>query len=360
MPAKTALDPRVLEHLADLVSAAERGRTDGMERKPDLLQRQEAELMDRLAELGGRGIKQEDVVFEGTRFVIPEKVSLSEAVKFLGDRHLQEDKPTNFSRVFPYRPWDGAHATQAALRKAFGVMGAKSTFGMFGQEHPPELHTINVGPGQQEQVPWGALTLPILPGATIYLGSANHAEFGVLFSITVEAPRKYRHQIEGIFKLVEEELKVASIYKGKAIDGKSMPDFLDLKGVDPRQVIYSDEAIAQLDASVWSMLEHTDVMRRLGVPLKRSVLLEGPYGTGKTLAAYLTAQKAVANGWTFLMCRPGRDDFREVMQTARLYQPAVVFFEDVDTISGGDTEKDGVSLLNAVQDVYLCPDVTVA
>src|SRR6185436_54082 len=95
---------------------------------------------------------------------------------------------------------------------------------------------------------------------------------------------------------------------------------------------------------VWTLLEHTQRMRELGMPLKRAVLFEGDYGTGKTLGAFLTAQIAVDNGWSFHYCRPGRDNIEEVMQTARLYQPSVVFFEDVDTLTeSGD--RDTVSRL---------------
>jgi len=85
-------------------------------------------------------------------------------------------------------------------------------------------------------------------------------------------------------------------------------------------------------------------MEELGLPQKRAVLLHGPYGTGKTLAAYLTAQIATENNWAFIYCRPGKDKLSEVIQTARLYQPAVVFFEDVDGIAS-DGEDDSVTRL---------------
>jgi transitional endoplasmic reticulum ATPase len=81
------------------------------------------------------------------------------------------------------------------------------------------------------------------------------------------------------------------------------------------------------------MIRHTDLFEKRGLPLKRAVLLEGPYGTGKTLAAYLTAQEANDNGWAFIQCRPGVDDLQTVLQTAKLYQPCVVFYEDIDTLA---------------------------
>ena len=48
-----------------------------------------------------------------------------------------------------------------------------------------------------------------------------------------------------------------------------------------------------MGANVWSLIRHSPKMRELGLPLKRAVLFEGDYGTGKTLGAFLTAQKCL-------------------------------------------------------------------
>jgi len=180
-----------------------------------------------------------------------------------------------------------------------------------------------------------------MPGVTLYLGVSKDAEYGEVYSITAEGPRKWRHHIEGIFRLVENELKENSLYRGKAFDGQKQPKFIDLSGVDRTKVIYSDLVQEQMEANVWSIIKYPNTLAELGVPLKRAVLLEGPYGTGKTLAALLTAQIAIANGWSFLMCRPGQDDLFNVMATARLYQPSVVFFEDIDILAEGGNGGQG-------------------
>jgi transitional endoplasmic reticulum ATPase len=266
-------------------------------------------------------------------------MSVKQAIHFLRQKMDEDEQPMDFSKEFMYRPWDGAAATMTAIKRAFGAMGQKGVPGFFG-ETPPRLITINISATETMQVPWGGIVVPHLPGMTFYTSGKHHEEYGSIFVLTASGPRKYRFHVEGLFRLVEEELRNNSIYRGKAFDGQEMPSFLDLNGVDPAKVIYSEETTVQLEANVWSLLKYSDKMEALGVPLKRAVLLEGPYGTGKTLAAYLTARVADANGWTFLLCRPGRDDFFKVMGTARLYQPAVVFFEDVDALA--DSSQDHV------------------
>jgi len=107
---------------------------------------------------------------------------------------------------------------------------------------------------------------------------------------------------------------------------------VDTSVVDPAQVIYRKEVFTQLDVNLWTPIRYTNELVSNGIPLKRAVLLEGPNGTGKTLAGLLTAQIAEQNGWTFIMCRPG-DDPLEAINTAKMYAPAVVCIEDMDTFA---------------------------
>lgn len=293
--------------------------------------RQEA--LAALATLGGRTTSDNDIKFEGKKFVVPATMKdLDEAIDYLDQIRTNEEASFSFSRTFRFRPYDGAVATGRAIRNAFGVAVGKPIITFFGSR-PPELMDVEIDLDVYEQAPWGALEIPGLDGMTLYLGAQRDRELGHVFSINAEGPKKYRAHVSGLFDLIEDQLNRDSIYRGKAINGQSTPGFLDLSGVKPEKVIYTQEVMRQLEANVWSPIQHADQLDKLGQPGKRAVLFEGPYGTGKTLAAYLTAQKAVENGWTFIMVRPGRDNLQEVLQTARMYQPACVFFEDLDTVA---------------------------
>lgn len=296
---------------------------------------EKAKILATLTSLGGAQASDDDLEFKGTRLVVPKAWSVDKAVKVLQRYKQSQEQITTFSRSFRYRPWDGAAATARALKRVTGFSGLPKAMRSFFGSTPPALMTIPIGPHETMQVPWGAVEVPLLDG-TLYLSDYTDEEFGLLFSLNVEAPRKHAAAIEGLFTVIEEELVERSIYRGKAFDGKTMPDFLNLEGVDRSKVIYSDVVEEQLDANIWGVMRHPEVMRRNDVPLKRSVLIHGPYGTGKTLAAHLTAQVAVETEWTFIQCRPGKDDILAAMATARLYQPSVVFFEDVDHVSSGE------------------------
>lgn len=310
------------------------------------------QVLSELERLGKVTTGDDSLVFEGTRFVLPENMrgNLNSAVRFLKDYQEQQETHFSFSRTFNYRPEDGANAFDLAMRTMFGTSGlGKSIQTMFG-DIPPQLRTINVGPSETKQVPWGRVAFPPLE-ADFYLGADRHHEYGFVFEVGVEAPRKYRAHIEAFFQVVEEKLKTDSIYRGKAFTGGDEPMFLDTNSVDPDKIVYSEEVRVQLDTNLWSLLRYTDQMRRNNIPLKRAVLVEGPYGTGKSESGRLTAKEAVENGWSFILCRPNRDNLNEVLQTAQLYAPAVVWYEDLDVIGQGHSDQQISRLLDSLDGI---------
>lgn len=325
-----------------------------MDEKQSIEQANRAAILAALDSLGGLSVKEDTLAYEGTRFVLPESMrgNIDRALAFLREYQEQQEEEYEYSRVYPFRPYDGAAAFDRTMTRLFGSTGiGQATWSFFAGKQPPQLKTINTGPGQTTQVPWGEIRFGALD-ATFTTGGTRDEHGGLLFELSVTAPRKHRRRIEGFFDAVGEELARNSIYRGKAITGSTdEPAFLDVSSIDPEQVVYSADVMTQLGANLWALLDHTATMRKLGIPLKRAVLVEGPYGTGKTLAGALTAQRAVANGWTYVLCRPGVDDLMNTLRTAQLYAPAVVWFEDIDTVGSGGNAMYVSRLLDALDGV---------
>jgi transitional endoplasmic reticulum ATPase len=305
--------------------------------------RGEKAILELLFELGGGQVTEADIVFEGTQIKLPTTVSKRQAIKLIQKSIEDEETLQEYQRTFDFRPWDGAYSMNQALIAAFGTAGfGVTTQTMFGINRP-EVIQVRVGKkedGTDETVPvpWGTFDFPLLQGS-ITTGAVRDRARGPLFHMTITVPKKNAIHAEGLFRLIDSHLRQHSIYRGKAFDGAEEPSFINPYSVDRNQVVYTDAVMAQMEANMWSMIRHTDLFEGRGLSLKRAVLLEGPYGTGKTLGAYLTAQEAVENGWTFIQCRPGVDDLNTVLQTAKLYQPAVVFYEDIDTLANtGDPQ----------------------
>ncbi len=280
---------------------------------------------------------------DGSKISLPNGMSPGQAYKILERLEDEQETETQFDRKFRYRPDDGAHATAQVIRARYGMSIGEAMVSFFGSK-PPETRTITVGLNETMQVPWGLISIPTLPGLEMMLCDRHpDPDYGKVFELHVTAPRKYKKEIESFFEAVEHYLRDHSIYRGKALRGANRLEFLDMSEFDSSKIVFADEVTHMLNGTVWSVIRHTAALREEGIPRKKAVLLYGPYGTGKTSAGQYTAEIAIKNGWTFLSAGPG-DKIEDVLQTARLYMPAVVFVEDIDT-QASSGEADEASLL---------------
>ncbi len=127
------LNDRLAEVLTRKAVAAGSAGTDEATKARE---RARQELLAALAAVGGRQTAEEDVVFQGTRLIIPEIMDLHGAILFLLEKLAEDEKNIGYSRTYNYRPWDGARATMAALKKAFGAVAQRGIPGFFGETPP--------------------------------------------------------------------------------------------------------------------------------------------------------------------------------------------------------------------------------
>jgi transitional endoplasmic reticulum ATPase len=113
------------------------------------------------------------------------------------------------------------------------------------------------------------------------------------------------------------------------------------------ELIFNIETWRLLRVGLFTPIEHVAVCRAKKIPVRRGILLAGPYGTGKTLTALATASAAVQHGWTFWYAPDGRD-FCSAIELARQYEPAVVFVEDIDRITAGERDRALDQVLNVL------------
>lgn len=301
--------------------------------------RLEQEALDALAKLGGDMFGEDDIERGGKKIKIPETMTFTQAIEFLNHKIAEEETETGFSRVFKYRVWDVAYCSHLAFKKAFGAVRHKGSF-----MSPPQLIDIPSGPGGQiVQVPWGEFVVPHLPEVVFTITGARDAELGQVGAVQARGPKKWRFHVEGIFKLIQEELQKSSLYKGKVIDGAEMPNFRDPTNFDPEKLVYSQEVFQQLETNVFAPLRYPEKLRAAGIDLKGAVLLHGDYGVGKSEFLRWSSKEAQENGWTFIFVRPQVDDIEDAMRTARIYAPAVIAFEDVDVIADAAGEAERIS-----------------
>lgn len=284
---------------------------------------------------------------------LPDLMSLRSAADQLNEAAIAAEQMEEYNHQFKYRPEDGAYAVTQVMEKFFGTPGrGKATASFFGVT-PPQKINVEVAPGESVTVPWGEIEFAPVDG-TINLGAYRDPEFGVLFAIQVQCPQKFQGVAKGFCKLVEDELRENSIYKGKAIyiaEGGSVGGnavrFIDAES-NPT-IVYNEDVEASLHTTVWGVIQHRELLKADRRKVNNRVLMHGPYGTGKSEAGMRTAAVAVEHNTTFINFLSGKstlDDLERTIAMARLYSPAVVFVEDVDVYAQNEDEAFQTRLSN--------------
>lgn len=303
--------------------------------------RVKAEAITALERLGGELFREEDYLHQGNQLVVPENMTLEECWRYVRSLAASYEEAVDFSRVYKYKPWDVALNAYLALKEHFGSTRVSGTQSFFGVT-PPRMIDVAISPTETVQVPWGQFSTPFLPDVVFTFGSLEDPEYGMVGVIYAAGPKKRSSAVQGVFELVERQLKTGSIYRGKAFTAEENPRFVDVD-IDPDKVVFAADTQAQIEANIFAPIRYRSQLEQLGQSTKRAVLVYGDFGVGKSLAIGLTAQEAVSCGWTAIIVRPGRDNITDAFRTARMYGPAVICVEDVDTIADASKEVDEIS-----------------
>ncbi len=296
-----------------------------------------------------------DIAHHGTKLILPEGMTLDQAIDLLERRRDYEEQDVVLQETFDVFPWDGAAALADVLEEVFGFCEADPRG--WGK---PKMISIKTGVHTTRNIPWGLLRLPKSLG-TIHCGSTRK-DGRLVFSIMTETLRKNEPTIKELTDAVRERLKTHSIYRGKALalrfkdaDGDRLempePEFIDTTVDESHLVLNCDVEIA-VDTNLFTPIRRLDDLLSNGVSVKRGVLLGGPYGTGKTMTAKIASKFAVANGITFMYVRR-TDELAEVIQFAKPYaeRAVVVFCEDIDSVVQGRRDQKVNDVLNTIDGV---------
>jgi SpoVK/Ycf46/Vps4 family AAA+-type ATPase len=282
----------------------------------------------------------------------PENMPYDDAIKVIQTVKQAESQTYAVSERVDGLPWDALVAVFRAMQEIYGVVLPQSMQTWFG-DRPPQFVSIKTGPGAKDivQVPVGMYTLPGMKTPIMvqmeYRGCTMNGEVN----------KRDRARFVEIAKRAKEIVQEDSIYKGKAIrllvdkDGDleltTQPEFFDIRGVSEHDMIHNRVTQSIIETSILSPIKHEAACRKHNIPLKRGILLEGRYGTGKTLTARVTAKVAVDHGWTFIVIARA-EGLSAALSAAQRYQPAVVFAEDIDRF--GDRSKESVNDLVNMMD----------
>lgn len=299
------------------------------------------------------------VEWEGSHIVLPldpAKMTYAEAQKWLARLEKDENEQINVREIVDAFPYDGAVAFMKALKRIYGWATPVPPQSFF--EAPPTMMSVDVGPYEKTTIIWGRFAIPGLAGTLMC--SMAFLEGRPVFCITGQTIKKHLPAVHEVAELARTIVREESIYRGKAIrllvDDKGNinfnepPKFIDTTKVVASELVFSSELTEQIATNLFTPIVHTTMCRKHRIPLKRGVLLEGPYGTGKTLCANVTAQKCEQHGWTFITVERVAA-LKSALYMAAMYQPCVIFVEDIDREVAGERTPEIDAILNTVDGI---------
>ena len=285
---------------------------------------------------------------EGKQIILPEKMNYVTALTWIKRRMDEDEREINIHEAIDCLPLEGAFYAGRALVNLFGFFDAS-------KYSDPTWVALEVGVGQTEQVLWGRLQVPGLEGyvETGYEVANDQVQFCLEGTVKKKNQGLIQELVAEIKRLAAEE----SIYKGKAIQ-LTFPNlsnrsfnpilfqhrFIDTSKIRPEELIFPTMTQRLIEDTLFAPILYTKAVRAAKIPLKRGILLEGPYGCGKTQTQAVTAKYASEQGWTYIALE-NTDDLAKAMHFARKYQPAVVAAEDIDRADKNGGRSDAMNVI---------------
>jgi AAA+ superfamily predicted ATPase len=285
----------------------------------------------------------------------PGKMPLNKAIEALVRRQKDEEQEFKVQEVIDAYPHDAAVAFTKAMIKLYGWGSPQTRQGFFGPD-PPKMLAVKVGVADDDvvQCPMGDFKLP---GIDELITTGIYPRLGFVIHGTVK--KRDRHVVLELATETRRIVREESIYKGKPIrlmvdedgtlDTGNPPTFMDVSDISESDVLFDGHIQSQIDTNILVPMKATALCRKHKIPLKRGILLEGSYGTGKSLTAKLAARVAEQNGWTFVLLDKVQG-LRAALEFANRYAPAVVFAEDIDRVAE-DRDDAANDLINTIDGV---------
>lgn len=281
--------------------------------------------------------------------VCQSNMKYADVLGFIEGEIKQSKKMASFKySLLCWKP-DGVYQLNRAINEVFGSAVSKEDKSPSGNSNIDTVDVI-LADGSRTKVPFGKISLEELgEDSEININYDNDRH---LLLVKGQCQFKYQSLIDDIVERTKELLATESIYKNQALEitNLSEPKIMTLAGIDKQFMVLSKKTEFELQP-LRSRILYPEKCIAKGIPLKYGCLLEGKYGTGKTLLAFKLAKDAVNNGWSFVYLKDPSllaETLRMCKVVDRSGHGVIVFVEDIDQVTRGNRDSAMQDILNTL------------
>ena len=281
--------------------------------------------------------------------VCQSNMKYADVLGFIEGEIKQSKKMASFKYTLLCWKPDGVYQLNRAINEVFGSAVSKEDKSPSGNSNIDTVDVI-LADGSRTKVPFGKISLEELgEDSEININYDNDRH---LLLVKGQCQFKYQSLIDDIVERTKELLATESIYKNQALEitNLSEPKIMTLAGIDKQFMVLSKKTEFELQPLRSRILYPEKCIAR-GIPLKYGCLLEGKYGTGKTLLAFKLAKDAVNNGWSFVYLKDPSllaETLRMCKVVDRSGHGVIVFVEDIDQVTRGNRDSAMQDILNTL------------
>ena len=215
-------------------------------------------------------------------------------------------------------------------------------------------HDPTIGPGEDDEPPtWGSVEIGgtrLTPPQNLsaFFEAGRLAPVPLVVRITDETiytsnlkvyahPRDRAHATDVLAALVADAEGARNLYRGRAmvasVNNGLRLELTELPHVTRDSVIVPAAVWDEIDLNVAAVTVRRALMQRLGLGVRRGILLAGPPGVGKTVISQVIARELLGEFTVIIVdARAGQHALAEVFKEARSFGPTLIILEDVDLI----------------------------
>lgn len=281
--------------------------------------------------------------------VCQSNMKYADVLGFIEGEIKQSKKMASFKYTLLCWKPDGVYQLNRAINEVFGSAVSKEDKSPSGNSNIDTVDVI-LADGSRTKVPFGKISLEELgEDSEININYDNDRH---LLLVKGQCQFKYQSLIDDIVERTKESLATESIYKNQALEitNLSEPKIMTLAGIDKQFMVLSKKTEFELQP-LRSRILYPEKCIAKGIPLKYGCLLEGKYGTGKTLLAFKLAKDAVNNGWSFVYLKDPSllaETLRMCKVVDRSGHGVIVFVEDIDQVTRGNRDSAMQDILNTL------------